>query len=598
MSKRPDQRTKPTANPKSKPTAKANPQVADRPKKAKPSAASASKPLSKKAAARAAGDAARAAGVIDDFARNRTPAAKPATSKTTAKPAGKAAATPSVARTAESSSTRPATKSAKPGRPGRSIAPTYEADIVRLDDEGLGIGRHENKELLIAGAYPGERVAFTIEAEGQRRVFGRLRKVLSARSERIVPVCRCAGNCQGCPLIALDYPAQLRAKQARVAEALGRYPALRGVPVHAVWGASHPFGYRTNAKLIIAKHRGVVSIGLYRRGSHAVVDIGDCPLHHPLINRIVAVVKEEITRQDIHVYDPFKQRGLLRYLAIKVAPAQNKAMVTFVTAERDYRQVTHLAKWLEKKVPEVISVQQNSNPSSGNVIFGRETVRLLGAPDLLDQIGDVRLRISPTAFFQVNNEQAARIYRLVQEWAAPGPEETAVDLYCGIGGIALHLAQSAGAVIGIELSEEAVKNARENARLNGVSNCRFSAGDADELAEDLPDLVPLGAVVAVNPPRGGCAPDLLKALAAQRPRMLLYVSCNPETLARDLDLLAGHGYRTREVQPVDMFPQTGHIESVACLLPAPATVPAARPAPPKRPASTRPASAGGKERRR
>jgi 23S rRNA (uracil1939-C5)-methyltransferase len=464
----------------------------------------------------------------------------------------------------------------RPGaRPGRKGPQLLEVQIGRLDEDGIGIGRHEGKDVIVPGALPGEQVQIVIDNEGQRRLYGRLRKVLRPHAERVVSPCRCSNDCQGCPLINLAYPAQLQLKQVRVQGALAAWPELKGVTVHPTWGASHPFGYRTNAKLVMEKRRGIVRIGLYRRGTHDVVDIGDCPLHHPLINRIAAVVREEITRQEIFVYDPQKERGLLRYLAVKVSPATGKAMVTFVTSERDYRQLTHLSKWLMKKVPEVISVQQNVNSSPGNVVFGRETQRLLGVDDLLDQVGDVRLRIAPTSFFQVNNEQAARIYALVQQWSAPTAAETALDLYCGIGGIALHLARSAGHVIGIELSEEAVRNARENARLNGLSNCRFHAGDAAELAEELPALVPAGAVAVVNPPRSGCDRAVLAALAELRPRSLVYVSCDPETLARDLDLLRGYGYHTLEVQPVDMFPQTGHVESVARLIPE---VPGAKPA--------------------
>jgi len=296
------------------------------------------------------------------------------------------------------------------------------------------------------------------------------------------------------------------------------------------------------------------------------VDIGACPLHHPLINRIVAVVREEIQRQDIFIYNPLTRRGLLRYLLVKVSPAGNKAMVTFVTAERDYRRITPLAKWLKRKVPEVISVHQNVNASAGNVILGRETLRVLGVPDLIDRVGDIRLRISPAAFFQVNHAQAARIYALVSRWAQPRPEEYALDLYCGIGGIALHLARQAGRVIGIEVVEEAVCNARRNAVMNKLENCSFRAGDAAELLQEAAGNLPPSGVAVVNPPRGGCDERVLQALAGLGPRALIYVSCNPDTLARDLVALARLGYRTEEVQPVDMFPQTAHVESVARLV--------------------------------
>ncbi len=453
----------------------------------------------------------------------------------------------------------------------RAPAPAIELDINRLNDEGIGIGYFETKEVWLTGALPGERVAFTIEHEGQRRIIGQLRRVLRKSNDRGISSCAQAGDCQGCSLIAMNYPSQLRFKEAKVRRYLGNYPALTGVKVHPIWAAEHKLGYRTNAKLVMAKERGQVKIGMYRRGSHDVVDIGNCPLHHPLINRIVAVVKEEVERQGIYIYNPKTRRGLLRYLTVKVAPESGKAMVTFVTAERNFRELTHLGKWLKKKLPEVVSVQQNVNTAEGNVIFGRDTLKVVGVPDLIDQVGDIRLRIAPTSFFQVHNQQAARIYTQVRQWAALQKTETAVDLYCGIGGIALNLAKDAGRVIGIEVVEEAVRNARENARMNELGNCSFIAGDAAELVHDLAMDVAAGSVAVVNPPRSGCDEAVLTELAALAPRTMIYVSCNPETLARDLDLLQRLGYRTEEVQPVDMFPQTPHVESVARLTPIPAT---------------------------
>lgn len=458
-----------------------------------------------------------------------------------------------------------------PSRPqsGSRRAPvaTFELDILHLNEDGLGIARHLGKEVLISGVLPGEKVLASTEHEGRHRIVARLVKVLEKSPDRAFSPCKVSRNCQGCSLICMRYDTQLAYKDAKLRQCLQALPSLRQAEQKPVWGAENPFGYRTNAKLVMAKERGQVIIGLYRRGSHDVVDIGDCPLHHPLINRVVAVVREEIEKQEIFIYNPKTRRGLLRYLLVKISPENNKAMVTFVTAERDFRQITHLGKWLMKKVPEVISVQQNINASEGNVVIGRETLKMLGTPDLIDQVGEIRLRIAPASFFQVNNAQAARIYELVRRWAGLSKEETAVDIYCGIGGIALNLARDAGGVIGIEMVEEAVLNARENARLNKQENCSFIAGDAAELTADLATEIAPGSVIVLNPPRSGCEQPVLEAAAALAPRQMIYVSCNPETLARDLDILSGLGYRTLEVQPVDMFPQTPHIESVTRLVP-------------------------------
>lgn len=447
----------------------------------------------------------------------------------------------------------------------KAPAELIEITIDRLNDEGIGVARHGGKEVLVAGALPGERAAIAVEHEGQRRIIGRFHRLLQKNPARRPSPCPCLRDCQGCSLMSMGYADQLRFKQDKVRDALGAYGALKDAAVAAILPAESPLGYRTSVKLALARRKGRVIAGLYRRGSHEVVDIGDCPLHHPLVNRIVQVVREEIARQDIFLFNPVTRRGLLRYLMIKVSPATGKAMVTFVTAQREYQRITALAKWVARKVPEVVSVQQNVNASGGNVVMGRETLRMVGQPDLFDQVGDIRLRISPTSFFQVNHAQAARIYDLVRRWADLKKHEAALDLYCGIGGIALHLAQDAGRVIGIEIVEEAVRNAQQNAVMNGLSNCRFLAGDTAEILQDLSAELPALAAAVVNPPRSGCEPEVLQAVTRLRPRVLLYVSCNPETLARDLDELQRLGYRTEEIQPVDMFPQTAHVESVARL---------------------------------
>ncbi|MGE4344734.1 MAG: 23S rRNA (uracil(1939)-C(5))-methyltransferase RlmD [Geoalkalibacter sp.] len=440
-----------------------------------------------------------------------------------------------------------------------------EFTIERLDEEGIGLCEQGGKTVRVVGALPGEKILAEIEYEGRHTIGARMvKRLTNARERSRRQNCSKAEQCQGCPLISMDYAAQLHFKHEKVARALAAYPELTEIKVNTVLEAPRQLGYRSSAKLAIGKERGKVKIGLYRRNTHQVIDIGDCPLHHPLINEVVAVVREEIERQGVFVYRPDKDHGLLRYLVVRVSPQRNEAMVTFVTRERCDREVIHLAKWLVKKVPTVVSVHQNINTGSGNAIWGNQTLRMMGHPSLLDQVGDLKLRIGPNAFFQVNHDQAERIYQLAREWAGLSKEEEAVDLYCGIGGIALNLARDARMVIGVEVVQEAVRNAADNARLNEFGNCRFLAGDAAQILEDLA-LTSRPAVVTVNPPRKGCDPEALRAVASLAPRTLIYVSCNPETLARDLALLAEQGYRCDEIQPVDMFPQTPHVESVARL---------------------------------
>ncbi len=443
---------------------------------------------------------------------------------------------------------------------------TVKLTIKTLDAEGIGLASHENKTALVQGAFPGETVVAEIEHIGRTHIYTKLRKVLRNAPERTAnTACKQEHNCLGCPLISMKYANQLLFKQQRIADALSGQKLSHGVQIPPVLPSDSPFAYRASAKLTFARKREKVLIGLYQRGSHEVVDCSECPVHHPLINKIATMVREEVQRQNVSVYNPHHQRGLLRYLLVRVSPFSDKALVTFVSNFRDLQQLPKLGKRLMKKVPEVIGVHQNVNSSSGNVILGEETLKLHGLPDLIEQIGSIRLRIAPEAFFQVNSLQAARIYAMIRDWAGLTRKDTAIDLYCGIGGIALHLAKDAGRVDGIEYVSEAVRNATENATLNNLKNCRFYSGDAAQELQKLTAGHNMPALVTVNPPRKGCSDELLQTLCQLKPRQIIYVSCDPESLARDLRVLVDSGYGISRLQPVDMFPQTAHIETVVQL---------------------------------
>jgi len=442
---------------------------------------------------------------------------------------------------------------------------TLKLTIDSLDHDGIGLAPYDNKIAVVQGAFPGETVIAEVEHVGRTHIFTNLRRVLRNSPQRTTNIaCKLERECLGCPLISMKYANQLLFKQQRVAEALQKQGLLDSITVPPVLPSEPPFGYRASAKLTFSRQRDKVFIGLYKRGSHDVIDCPECPVHHPLINKITAVVRDEVQRQNISVYNPHHQRGLLRYLLIRVSPFSGKALVTFVSNARDLQQLPKLAKWLMRKVPEVIGVHQNINSSSGNVILGGQTMRLQGLPDLIENIGDIRVRIAPEAFFQINTSQAAKIYALVRQWAQLHKDDTAIDLYCGIGGIALHLAKDAGEVEGIESFDGAVRNATENSRLNDLRNCHFFAGDAaEELQKRSDHRRP--TLITVNPPRKGCSDELLETLQQLQSSQIIYVSCDPDTLARDLKTLTENGYQIQRLQPVDMFPQTAHIETVVQL---------------------------------
>lgn len=444
---------------------------------------------------------------------------------------------------------------------------TIKLTIAGLDAEGSGTAPVANRTAMVQGAFPGETVVAALEHQGRTHIYTRLVKILRRSPVRSAqPACAKELSCLGCPLISMNYQAQLEFKQQRVEKAIGTWIPAADFSVLPVLSAPETLGYRTSAKLVFARKREQLLLGLYRRNSHDVIDISDCPVHHPLINRIATIVRDDVARQQISVYSPRHKRGLLRYLLIRVSPDNNRALVTFVSHCKDFQELPKLAKKLTKKVPEVIGVHQNINSSGGNVILGTETIKLLGHPDLIEQVGDIRLHIAPESFFQVNTRQAAAMYARIRAWAALSGKERVIDLFCGIGGIALSLAPAAQTVTGIEVVPEAVRNAKANADLNGLANCRFIAGDATTELQYLAAAGPAADLITVNPPRKGCGEELIKQLLCLQPVQIIYISCDPDSLGRDLKQFLAGGYRIKCLQPVDMFPQTAHIETMVQLI--------------------------------
>jgi len=454
------------------------------------------------------------------------------------------------------------------GRAKKRTAQMETLTITGLDDEGFGTASHEGKKVLVAGALPGETVSVRITHRGARTVFGETVTILSPSPARISSTPCKAAACSNCPLISMDYQAQLALKYTLVEKAIRSYPSLGSVPLGNVIPSPRPLNYRNSAKLVVAGTFRAPVIGIYRRNSHDVVDIASCPLHHPLINRVVAAVKEGITRGKVQVYNPRTDNGILRYLVVRVSEHSGRAMAVFVTARRSYNEIHHLAKFVKQAVPELDVAVQNVNPSEGNVILGQQDHFLTKDRNIIEELDGVRFSVSPRSFFQVNSGGARIIYEKVREWSLLTGKETVVDLYCGIGGISLFLASQAKAVHGIEYVDAAVADAERNAHLNGVRNCTFEAGDAAELLEELVEDGTQPDLIVFNPPRKGCDRRVLETAAASGAGRMIYVSCSPATLARDLDILAGLGYRTREIQPVDMFPQTPHVENVALIVDA------------------------------
>jgi 23S rRNA (uracil1939-C5)-methyltransferase len=371
-------------------------------------------------------------------------------------------------------------------------------------------------------------------------------------------------DCVGCALIGQPYGVQLEHKRAAVRSTLGRYPSLAGVDVPELIGSPKAFGYRNQAKLVVRRTGRGLLFGIYRPGSHQVVDIRRCPVHHLLIERILQRAAEEIERRQIPIYDERTHTGLLRYVVVRVSTWTKRAQLILVTHEQTLPNAHALARAL-RRMRGLTSVVQNVNTDPGNVILGQTFIPLEGSPELTERVGFLKLKSRAGTFLQANIPIARKVYARVLEWAALAPDDTAIDLYCGVGAITFHLATAARLAVGIEASPLAVLDAKANTRLNGFQNVRFHAGETGVALPAVADRLGHVDVITLNPPRKGADQATRLAILACAPRRIVYVACDPATLARDLDWFAANGYETTALQPYDMLPQTEHVECVARL---------------------------------
>ena len=352
-----------------------------------------------------------------------------------------------------------------------------------------------------------------------------------------------------------------------MSEALASYSSLQAIDTPPLVPSPHQFGYRTRVKLVVRRVSGKPVIGLYIPETHKVTDASACPVHPPRVNSIVQFLLEAIEHLNIDPYDEERDTGQLRYLDIRYSVWSHQVLLTLVTRHMHFPQVRELVQELERRFPFLGGIVQNIHDKPGNVIWGDRFYPLQGRDSLIEKFGPLRLNIPVSAFAQANPPVALRLYELVLRWAELQGDEIALDLYCGIGPIALHLAGRAKLVIGIDDNLGAVNTAKENARRNGYNNTRFFAGDAAEkLKETTANLAQIGLVV-MNPPRKGLSPEAFTAVLAVKAPKLIYVSCEPVTLARDLDRFAQTGYQVQRLQSFDMFPQTEQVETVVLLTP-------------------------------
>lgn len=453
----------------------------------------------------------------------------------------------------------------------KQIAPVtagsrYTVEIIGLGHSGEGVGRFQDFTIFVPQALPGEVVEVQVSEVKKNYAKAKLTGVKQASAERVEPLCSVYQNCGGCQLQHLSYAGQLNAKRQQVVDAVTRIGKLADVVVHPTMGAANPWYYRNKMQFPVGKAGGKVAVGCYSQGTHAIINTENCCIQHAVNNTIADQVRRIVTEFNIPTYDERTGEGVIRHVMGRVGTATGEVMVALVTAVDKLPSQEKVIAALRQAIPGLTSIVQNVNPKRGNIIMGETTRTIWGKDTITDKLGDLTFHISARSFFQVNTEQTVLLYGKAVEYAGLTGQETVIDAYCGTGTITLFLAGQAAKVYGIEIVKPAIVDAWQNAQTNTIENVEFIAGDAVEV---MPELYRNGVrpeTIVVDPPRAGCESKVLETFVKMKPERIVYVSCNPASLARDLAILAEQGYQTVEIQPVDMFPHTHHVECVTLIV--------------------------------
>lgn len=443
----------------------------------------------------------------------------------------------------------------------------YVVDIVDIGQGGVGIGKFEGFTVFVDGGLVKDKIKVKITKSKKNYAVGDIVEIIEPSPYRVERKCsKELKDCGGCQIQELDYQEQLNIKTNEVKQVISRIGKLEDVVVHPALGMEEPFRYRNKAQFPIQKVDGSPVIGFYKKKSHDIIPTDQCIIQHDVNDKIIKIIKTYIRAYKVSVYDEKTHTGVLRHLVTKVGFASKEVMVVLVANGRKLPYLNELASVLKENIPGFKTLVVNVNREKTNVILGNENRVIYGDGKINDNIGDLVFEISPLSFFQVNPVQTEVLYNKALEYAALGENDTVFDIYCGIGTISLFLAQRAKKVYGIEIVEEAIKDAKRNAEINNLDNVEFYVGKAEDVVPKMYKQGKRANVVVVDPPRKGCDEKVLDTIVSMQPDRVVYVSCNPSTLARDLAYLNEKGYKCLEVQPVDMFPHSVHIENVALIV--------------------------------
>lgn len=440
-------------------------------------------------------------------------------------------------------------------------------EITDLGSSGEGIGKVDGFTLFVKDALIGDVIQAKIIKLKKNYGYGRLMEILTPSPARGKVRCPQARACGGCQIQPLSYTKQLEYKENKVRELLERVGKVQDYVMEPIIGMEEPWYYRNKAQFPVGKNKeGQIVTGFYAGRTHSIVPVEECFIQHSLNQELMGIVRQWMRDYQVQPYNEVNHTGLVRHIFTRIGKYTGEVMVCLVINGKKIPKETALIEKL-KQVPGMTSIYLNINREKTNVILGPTVKCLWGQPYITDKIGDISYRISPLSFFQVNPIQTQKLYGTALEYAGLTGNETVWDLYCGIGTISLFLAKAAKKVCGVEIVPEAITDARENAKLNGIENADFFVGKAEEvLPEQYKKNGVYADVIVVDPPRKGCDEKLLQCMVQMAPKRIIYVSCDPATLARDLNFLEGNGYKVQKVRCTDMFPHSVHVESVVLLV--------------------------------
>lgn len=440
----------------------------------------------------------------------------------------------------------------------------FEAKIEGYTSEGSGVCRINGRAVFVPRTIQGEVWKVRIVKVTNTAVYGRAEEAVSLSPERLAPGCKSFLRCGGCVLQHMSYDEELRFKLQKVNNALKRIGG-QSTDAKSIIGSDEISRYRNKGIYAVRSVGGKPCSGFFAARTHELIPIEACLIQTELADKVAASVLGFMADNGVSAYDEKSGEGAIRHVFVRCAVNTDDAVACIVSARGLHGKNEALINSLRRDCPELTGIVLNINKSRGNTVLAGDFYTLWGSEIMRDSLGGVEYEISPQAFYQINPPQAEKLYEKALEYAAPTRDETVLDMYCGAGTISLYLAKRAGKVIGAEIIPEAIENAKKNAKNNGIENAEFICADASEAAERFLESGIHPATVVVDPPRKGMSDTAIKAICGMSPEKVVYVSCNPATLARDIAVFGGLGYELKEATAVDMFPRTVHVETVVLM---------------------------------